>query len=202
MLTALTVAPHEECSCPVSKFIYFPICNSVLFFTAMEWKRTGKETAATQILWHRPTPKRLCNDISGQRGHRGRPPFVWGPLVSRVLAWSSWTDVKKKKKGWGQTNSQWSVCLGFLRGDSSSQSLSNGNQLTANKAIARLGLFAFVVDLWRRWWGAGGVLFIVLYSPKALQRRREKFVQGRVYFEPCGFYRVFPEQKICWCALK
>lgn len=30
--------------------------------------------------------------------------------------------------------SQGSVCLGFLRGDSSSQSLSNGNQLTANKA--------------------------------------------------------------------
>ena len=43
--------------------------------------------------------------------------------------------------------SRGSVCLGFLRGDSSSQSLSNGNQLTANKAIARLGLFAFVVDL-------------------------------------------------------
>lgn len=47
----------------------------------------------------------------------------------------------------GDKQSRGSVCLGFLRGDRSSQSLSNGNQLTANKAIARLGLFAFVVDL-------------------------------------------------------
>lgn len=64
----------------------------------------------------------------------------------------------------GDKQSRRSVCLGFLRVDSSSQSLSNGNQLTANKAIARLGLFAFVVDLWR------GLLFIVLYSSKPLKR--------------------------------
>lgn len=68
--------------------------------------------------------------------------------------------------------SQGSVCLGFLRGDSSSQSLSNGNQLTANKAIAWQRLFAFVVDLWV------GLLFIVLYSLKLLKGRQEKFILG------------------------
>ena len=46
----------------------------------------------------------------------------------------------------GDKQSRQSVCLGFLSRDSSSQSLSNGNQLSANKAIARQGLFVFVVD--------------------------------------------------------
>ena len=85
----------------------------------------------------------------------------------------------------GDKQSRGSVCLGFLRGDSNSQSRSNGNQLTANKAIARPGLFAFVVDFWR-----GGLLFIVLYSPKPLKRRLEKFIQGWVYSESTGFFRA------------
>lgn len=41
------------------------------------------------------TPKRLCNDISGQRGQRGRPLFVGGPLVSGDIAWSYTTDVER-----------------------------------------------------------------------------------------------------------
>lgn len=148
----------------------------------MKWgeKRDRKRNSCHTNPLTPATPKRLCNDISGQRGHRGRPLLVVvvgaGGPVSWVLARSSWMEDRGGGEVWGQTNSQWSVCLGFLRGESSSQSLSNGNQLTANKAIARLGLFAFVVDLWR-WWGA---LFIVLYSPKTLQRRREKFIQGGV----------------------
>lgn len=118
------------------------------------------------------TPKRLCNDISGQRGHCGWPLLVGGGrLVSWVLARSSW--MVEEKMGWGQTNSQWSVCLGFLRGDSSSQSLSNGNQLTANKAIARLGLFAFVVDLWRRWGRRGGSVYCALFSQDPPKEARE-----------------------------
>lgn len=123
------------------------------------------------------TPKRLCNDISGQRGHRGRPLSVvgwrggWSPGYSLGVA-----GRRRGKNGlWGQTNSQWSVCLGFLRGDSSSQSLSNGNQLTANKAIARLGLFAFVVDLWRWWWwgGAGWAVYCALFSQDPPKEARE-----------------------------
>lgn len=68
----------------------------------------------------------------------------------------------------GDKQSRWSVCLGFLRGDSSSQSLSNGNQLTANKAIARLGLFAFVVDLKR-----GASVYCALFSEAPQKEARE-----------------------------
>lgn len=72
----------------------------------------------------------------------------------------------------GDKQSRWSVCLGFLRGDSSSQSLSNGNQLTANKAIARLGLFAFVVDLSR-----GASVYCALFSQAPQKEARENYTR-------------------------
>lgn len=50
-----------------------------------------------------------------------------GCWLSRVIAWRSTMDAERSSR---QTKSRWSVCLGFLRGDTSSQSLPNGNQLT------------------------------------------------------------------------
>lgn len=194
-----TSFPYCQCSFSNSVCLTLPNAKCVLKWSNETWNETGENDRKRNGCHTNPltpaTPKRLCNDIGGQRGHRGRPLLAgggWSPGYSLGVA--GW---RRGRQGLGQTNSQWSVCLGFLRGDRSSQSLPNGNQLTANKAIARLGLFAFVVDLWR-WCGRGGVLFIVLYSPKTLQRRRE----GRVYIEPDGFDPVFPKQKICWCALQ
>lgn len=43
MLTALTVAPHEERSCLVSKFIYFPNCQVLYFLQLWNGKGQGKK---------------------------------------------------------------------------------------------------------------------------------------------------------------
>lgn len=40
----------------------------------------------------------------------------------------------------------------------------------------------------------------MLQSPKSL--KGGKFIQGRVYFEFSGFYRVFPERAVCCYAVK
>lgn len=85
----------------------------------------------------------------------------------------------------GDKQSRGSVCLGFLRGDSSSQSLSNGNQLTANKAIASQGLFAFVVDLQR-----GGLCLLCFILPNPSKGGKRHLYRAEFTLSPPDFIEL------------
>lgn len=93
----------------------------------------------------------------------------------------------------GGKQSRGSVCLGFLSGDSSSQSLSNGNQLTTNKAIARLG---YLLLLWTFRGRGFCLLCFILPSPSKEGKRNVYtglsllWVQRTLSSFPMSFPRV------------
>lgn len=106
----------KDAQCCISKFISpgnGKEVSDLLYF------RFGSEMLETKIGYGWPSVVREVpfSDLCLREGCR----------LSRVIAWRSTIDAERSLR---QTKSRWSVCLGFLRGDTSSQSLSNGNQLT------------------------------------------------------------------------